>query len=148
MSSKDAAFDVDECIQRLLSFTPGKTGHRLSASELLAACEQCKTILMAQPVLLELAAPIRVLGDVHGQYSDLLRLFGPPPLSAGTTAATAGSPSAAARRVWVNWGACAEFGGLPPESNYLFMGDYVDRGSHGYEYSPAHPARSFVGVER
>ena len=77
MSSKDAAFDVDDCIQRLLSFTPGKTGHRLSASELLAACEQCKTILMAQPVLLELAAPIRVLGDVHGQYSDLLRLFGP-----------------------------------------------------------------------
>ena len=77
MPPKDQPFDVDECIQRLLSFTPGKTGHRLSASELLAACEQCKTILMAQPVLLELAAPIRVLGDVHGQYSDLLRLFGP-----------------------------------------------------------------------
>lgn len=58
-------------------------------------------IMLRQPSLLELHCPVNVVGDIHGQYSDLLRLF--------------------------------EMGGFPGESNYLFLGDYVDRAQQGVE---------------
>jgi serine/threonine-protein phosphatase PP1 catalytic subunit len=51
--------------------------------------------------LLELSPPVKVVGDTHGQYTDLIRLF--------------------------------EMGGFPPTSNYLFLGDYVDRGKQSLE---------------
>jgi len=62
---------------------------------------ESKKVLINQPGLLELEAPIQICGDIHGQYHDLLRMF--------------------------------EYCGFPPDANYLFLGDFVDRGKNGLE---------------
>ncbi|KAJ1405973.1 WD40/YVTN repeat-like-containing domain superfamily [Sesbania bispinosa] len=94
---------LDDIIRRLVSAKNGRTTKQvqLTESEIRQLCASSKEIFLSQPNLLELEAPIKICGDVHGQFSDLLRLF--------------------------------EYGGFPPEANYLFLGDYVDRGKQSIE---------------
>jgi serine/threonine-protein phosphatase PP1 catalytic subunit len=47
----------------------------LNAADCAKLCEQARAILLSQPMLLELGAPIKICGDIHGQFNDLLRLF-------------------------------------------------------------------------
>jgi serine/threonine-protein phosphatase PP1 catalytic subunit len=35
----------------------------------------CRSIFLSQPMLLELGAPIKIVGDIHGQFLDLLKIF-------------------------------------------------------------------------
>jgi serine/threonine-protein phosphatase PP1 catalytic subunit len=45
------------------------------AGEIRGLCLKSREIFISQPILLELEAPIKIVGDIHGQYYDLLRLF-------------------------------------------------------------------------
>ncbi|XP_076885938.1 serine/threonine-protein phosphatase PP1 isozyme 2-like [Bidens hawaiensis] len=94
---------VDNIIHRLLEVRdkPTSKHFQLNESEIKQLCVVSKEIFLQQPNLLELQAPIKICGDIHGQYLDLLRLF--------------------------------DHDGLPPKANYLFLGDYVDRGKQSLE---------------
>ncbi|XP_017669848.1 PREDICTED: serine/threonine-protein phosphatase PP1-gamma catalytic subunit, partial [Lepidothrix coronata] len=88
------------CLVLVRGSKPGKNV-QLQENEIRGLCLKSREIFLSQPILLELEAPLKICGDIHGQYYDLLRLF--------------------------------EYGGFPPESNYLFLGDYVDRGKQSLE---------------
>lgn len=62
---------------------PGRQVNLLE-EEIKQLCLQARQIFLSQAPLLELDAPIKICGDIHGQYHDLLRLFeygGFPPTS-------------------------------------------------------------------
>jgi len=101
---KMEVLEVDRFMSQLLearNCRPSGKQDQLKEAEICALCIRSRDIFMDQPMFLELEVPLKICGDVHGQYSDLLRLF--------------------------------EYGGFPPEANYLFLGDYVDRGKQSLE---------------
>ncbi|KAL8645877.1 MAG: hypothetical protein Q9226_007098 [Calogaya cf. arnoldii] len=98
------SIDLDDMITRLLDAgysTKITKTVCLKNAEITAICHAVSEVFLSQPGLLELSAPVKIVGDIHGQYTDLIRLF--------------------------------EMCGFPPNANFLFLGDYVDRGKQSLE---------------
>jgi diadenosine tetraphosphatase ApaH/serine/threonine PP2A family protein phosphatase len=70
-------------------------------SDVEALCTKAKEILMEEENVHHVPIPATVVGDIHGQFYDLLELF--------------------------------DVGGQVPSVNYVFMGDFVDRGYYSVE---------------
>ncbi|XP_010269578.1 PREDICTED: serine/threonine-protein phosphatase PP1-like [Nelumbo nucifera] len=74
---------LEDIIWRLLEGRKGKQV-QLSEGEIRQLCVNARNLFLSQPNLLQIHAPIKICGDIHGQYQDLLRLFdcgGFPPSS-------------------------------------------------------------------
>ncbi len=90
---------ADQCLD--ISWQNDSISTPLEQADIKWLFQKATQVHLLQPTVLHLAAPIQIVGDIHGQYLDLLRIF--------------------------------KVGGFPPEKNYLFLGDYVDRGKNGIE---------------
>ncbi|KAJ6627901.1 hypothetical protein B0H10DRAFT_2210010 [Mycena sp. CBHHK59/15] len=99
MADSAIEIDLDSVIDKLLEVRGNRPGKpvQLQEYEIKYLCTKAREIFINQPILLELEAPIKICGDIHGQYYDLLRLFeygGFPPeanTSSSATTSTAGS---------------------------------------------------------
>jgi serine/threonine-protein phosphatase PPG1 len=88
-------FDVDQHLEKAAK------GEILSEVAIKVICAKVKEILSLEQNVVQVYSPVTVVGDVHGQFYDLVEIF--------------------------------RVGGQVPDTNYLFLGDYVDRGSASVE---------------
>ncbi|KAG9391644.1 Calcineurin-like phosphoesterase [Carpediemonas membranifera] len=86
---------IDEGIERLYG------GNYLDEKLVTTICERAKELLTSEQNVVHVHSPITVVGDIHGQFHDLMELF--------------------------------RYCGKAPDTNFLFLGDYVDRGYYSVE---------------
>jgi protein phosphatase len=79
----------------------------LAQEDVVKLCSRVLDIIKNQPMVLHVRAPIKVFGDLHGQFPDLMRMF-------------------------AKYGAPMDDGDIET-TDYLFLGDFVDRGSFSIE---------------
>ncbi|VDM45211.1 unnamed protein product [Toxocara canis] len=105
--SVKGAMKLDDILCRILSVGKENCGltKTVKEEEILALCTKAREVFLSQSIFIEIDPPVRICGDTHGQYGDVLRLF--------------------------------HRGGFPPQSNYLFLGDYVDRGRQNLGHVPS-----------
>lgn len=73
----------------------------LSINQLEDLLKKASEVLMEEPNVVRVQSPVTIVGDIHGQFYDMMELF--------------------------------EVTGKPPDTNLLFLGDYVDRGYDSVE---------------
>ena len=73
----------------------------LPEKEVLQLCERARTLISEESNVHTVRCPVTVVGDIHGQFHDMMEMF--------------------------------KMGGYAPDTNYLFLGDYVDRGYYSVE---------------
>lgn len=86
---------LDSSLEKLMR------GEVLSEEVLKEVTSKCRELLANESNVISVDVPLTVVGDIHGQFFDLVELF--------------------------------EIAGAIPESNYLFLGDYVDRGYYSLQ---------------
>ncbi|EXJ65934.1 serine/threonine-protein phosphatase [Cladophialophora psammophila CBS 110553] len=69
MPGLPASIDLDECIAQLYK------KNLLAESLIEAICAKAKEMLMKESNVVHISAPVTVVGDIHGQFFDMLEIF-------------------------------------------------------------------------
>mgnify|MGYP003692177353 CR=1 FL=1 len=77
---------------------------------IIALCDIAEEIIANQPMVLSVKAPLKIFGDIHGQFSDLMSFF-----------SLYGTPHENGKKKDIE------------NYDYIFLGDFVDRGSNSLE---------------
>ena len=114
--------DLDQQIEQL------RKCEVIKESDVKLLCAKAREILVEESNVQRIDSPVTVCGDIHGQFYDLRELF-----KVGI---------ALKKRLSSFWSPLICFtclndsdqvGGDVPDTNYLFMGDFVDRGFYSVE---------------
>lgn len=73
----------------------------LNEEEIINICNKAMDVLILEPNIRRIESNVIVVGDIHGQFSDLLYIF--------------------------------DTYGVPENTKYIFLGDFVDRGENSLE---------------
>ncbi|KAJ3434734.1 serine/threonine-protein phosphatase 2b catalytic subunit alpha [Anaeramoeba flamelloides] len=103
LTNKELFIDFTNCPDSFLLREHLRQEGKIEKKALLELCYKTQTVLRKEENLLHVQSPIIIVGDLHGQFYDLLNIL-------------------------AACGECEE--GV---KNYLFLGDYVDRGNFGIE---------------
>ncbi|KAJ9448169.1 Phytochrome-associated serine/threonine-protein phosphatase 3 [Diplonema papillatum] len=87
--------DLDKWLEQV------RRSEYLPEKDMKKLCRIAIEILIDEPNVVKVNAPVTICGDIHGQFHDLLELF--------------------------------KTGGEVPDTSYIFMGDFVDRGHNSLE---------------
>ena len=118
------AINVDAIITKLLGVKGSKTNKPvlLSEGEVKALVLRSREIFMSQSPLLELEAPLKVT-------LPRLRVVHTPDIHLKTNTQVCGD----VHGQYYDLLRLFDHGGFPPDANYIFLGDYVDRGKNSLE---------------
>ncbi|EDW30485.1 GL24566 [Drosophila persimilis] len=67
--------NIESIINKLVNCDNPHNGLNLSENQLRFVCYFARRALLDEKSLLRIAPPLKICGDIHGQFSDLLRIF-------------------------------------------------------------------------
>uniref|UniRef100_A0A1I7UXP5 Serine/threonine-protein phosphatase n=2 Tax=Caenorhabditis tropicalis TaxID=1561998 RepID=A0A1I7UXP5_9PELO len=114
MADDNKTLDMNEFLKRHLNVRNwlNYREQTYNKTELVQLTEMVTELFRTEQTLAKMSPPCTIVGDIHGQYSDLLRLLN----SRGSKLES---------KKLSQPGFCA--------NRFVFLGDYVDRGSHSIE---------------